>query len=109
MFYSVQHPDATGTVSATNSAANDLSVALGELSAAFMAAGAALPHSPVVTNALAAVLMGAIEPASDSVINRVSTATSSTSIALNSYLQGDQQMGANVCVAPTKPDMPGVS
>lgn len=109
MFYSIHHADATGTVSATNGAAEELTAAMTELSNAFVAAGGALPHSPVVTNALAAVFMGALQPASESVINRVNTATSSTSIALSAYLQGDQQMSANVCVAPTKPDMPGVS
>lgn len=109
MFYSIQHAEATGTVSATNSAASDLSVALGDLSAAFTEAGAALPQSPVVTNALETLLITVIQRTSDSVINGVNTATSCTSNALNWYLLGDQQMGANVCVAPNKPDMPGVN
>ena len=108
MHFDIHHAAATQTVTATNSAADDLQAALLELSQAFAAAGHALPQSPVVTNGLAAVFMGAIEPGSNTVISRVNMATSSTNAALSSYAQGDQQMSANVCPVPGNIDMPGV-
>lgn len=108
MFYSMMMSGAQGTVSATNGAAGEVSAALIELELAFARAGSDLDHSPVVANALAAVLMGAISPGSDSVNSRINVATSSTSTALGHYSQGDQQMSANVFEVPSNLDIPGV-
>ena len=83
--YSIHHPEAMGTVSATSGAAGELSGALGAAVTAIHSAQSSLCHSGAVVDALAAVQVGA------------------------HYLTGDQVMASNVCAIPSNPDMPGVN
>ena len=107
--YSIHHPEAMGTVSATSGAAGELSGVLGAAVTAIHSAQSSLCHSGAVVDALAAVQVGAIAPAADTVMSKVNTATGSTSEALGHYLTGDQVMASNVCAIPSNPDMPGVN
>ena len=108
MYFDIHHAAATQTVTATNSAADDLDDAFADVKAGLDGMQEVLKHSPAVAGALVAVKEGAVEPTADGVMSKVRTATGSTSGALKLYWCGDQQMSTNVCAVPGSFDMPGV-
>ena len=96
MYFDIHHAAATQTVTATNSAADDLDDAFADVKAGLDGMQEVLKHSPAVAGALVAVKEGAVEPTADGVMAKVRTATASTSDALKLYWGGDQQMSGNV-------------
>ena len=109
MSFDVQLPDAMGTVSATDGAAGEMSSALAAVGNAMHSMQSSLNYSGAVVDALAAVQVGAIAPATATLMSKVNTATSCTSEALGAYAEGDQTMASIVPTLPNNPAMPGVS
>ena len=107
MRYQIDHINATQTVKATQDLSTVLADALSDVKNVMDGAKGVLKHSPAVSGALEAVKEGAVEPAGETMQFKVLNATGSTSDALKTYAQGDQQMSANVCPVPGNIDMPG--
>ncbi|GAA1825373.1 DUF6507 family protein [Nesterenkonia flava] len=109
--FDIHHAEATQTVSSTGTSVDQCQETVGRLAWHAEQVIAALPHSAVVAAGIQQCLDEVLNPTGQTALQQARSVTSNSSVALNAYAAGDQQMGQQGQTAASQvqaPDMPGV-